>query len=526
VRLTAGLGHQAFRIAGIGVAAAALFYVVVYPFTRVHYPPMTDLPFHAASASIVRHFWDPAYHFQEQFQLEPLKVPYWTHYGLTALFAVPFSIVTATKLATILLLAQLPVGLAVLFRGMKKSPVLGLLGLGFVWNTLTHWGFINFVGALGLFCMALGLTFLVLDRPTRARQIGLAVVLVLLFGTHIFRFPFAIAAVVGATVLLYPATRRWKEALVPILPALALAVLWYVRRDRDGTGPADVKPSSHLDFTRLNEIPRALFNGLSGSEELARATMSLQVLGGVCAVGLLGFLVERRFRKLSGRGLAFHVATHVVVASCAAVFFWMFLVLPMQIGVWWYVYPREVVAASFVALGLCPDLPRPASLRMLATLGIAYVAARQAELVVQSYEQFDRVSADFQRIVKNVPKAPRLGYMVFDHGGSLQVSTPFIHLPAWVQAEKGGTLSFHFVSWNQSPIRYRKDSAAVPPDTPLRFEWTPERFDINTRGRFFDTFLIRSRFSPASILAVDPTLHLVENDGTWWLFQRSPAPQN
>lgn len=503
-----------------------MFYVVAYPFTRAHYPPMTDLPFHAASASILRHFGDPAYHFKEQFQIEPLKVPYWTHYGLTALLAIPFSIVTATKLATIVLLAQLPIGLAVLFRGMKKSPLLGLFGLGFVWNTLTHWGFINFVGALGLFCMVLGLTFLVLDRPTRRRQIGLALVLVLLFGTHIFRFPFAIAAVVGATVLLYPATRRWKEALLPVLPSVALAALWYVRRDRDGTGPGDVKPSSHLDFTRLNEIPRDLFNGIVGSEELSRATTSLQVLAAVFVIGLLGFFVERRFRGLGARGFGFHAGTHAVVACCAAVFFYMFLVLPMQIGVWWYVYPREVVAASFVALGLCPDLPRAAPLRVLAALGIAFVTSRQASLVAESYEQFERASADFQRIVKHVPKAPRLGYMVFDHGGSLQVSTPFIHLPAWVQAEKGGTLSFHFVSWNQSPIRYRKDSAAVPPDTPLRFEWTPERFDVNTRGRFFDTFLIRSRFSPASILAVDPSLRLVENDGTWWLFRRTAGPQN
>ena len=81
------------------LSAAATTYVLAYPFSVVTYPPIVDLPFHAASSSILRHYWDPSFHFQEQFQLEFLKVPYWTQYLLGAGFATVLPIRIAVKLA-------------------------------------------------------------------------------------------------------------------------------------------------------------------------------------------------------------------------------------------------------------------------------------------------------------------------------------------------------------------------------------------------------------------------------------------
>ena len=39
--------------------------------------------------------------------------------------------------------------------------------------------------------------------------------------------------------------------------------------------------------------------------------------------------------------------------------------------------------------------------------------------------------------------------------GSGAINTPFIHLPAYVQAERGGWLSFQFATWGASPVVYR-----------------------------------------------------------------------
>jgi hypothetical protein len=66
-------------------AAVVTLVAVARPFAAVRYPAMTDLPFHAASASALRHYWDPSFHFADQFELHPLEVPYVSSYALMAL---------------------------------------------------------------------------------------------------------------------------------------------------------------------------------------------------------------------------------------------------------------------------------------------------------------------------------------------------------------------------------------------------------------------------------------------------------
>src|SRR5262249_54421274 len=145
-----------------------------------------------------------------------------------------------------------PCGLAVFFYGMRKSPLWGLLGLAFVWSLLTHWGFLNFMAAIGLFAMVAGFTLLVLDRPSVKRQVGLGLSLLAVFLTHIYRFPFAIAVVVGITIVMYPAPRRFKGVLIPLAAALGLFGLWTLVKG-PGMGGGGLGPLA-VHKERLSEI--------------------------------------------------------------------------------------------------------------------------------------------------------------------------------------------------------------------------------------------------------------------------------
>ncbi len=517
----------------LGTAAAAVLaslYVVAWPFTRAHLPPITDLPFHAAAMSILRHYFDPAFHFREQFTVELLKAPYWTMHGLGALLSLVMPITAATKVCSVVLLLLLPAGLAVMFHGMRKSPLLGLLALPFVWNTLTHWGFLNFMAALGLFAAVVGFALMVVDAPTRGRQVGLAVALLLVFSTHIFRFPFALAAVVGAGVVMYPATRRFRPLIAPMLPSLVPLGLWLLVRDKE-LSAAGMEPL-HVHLERLQEVRGYLFGALTNPDELRLADVSYRVIGGVMAACLLAGLLEGRWRDLPSRDRWWALGVTVLPLCIAAVFLGLYLTLPMQIGIWWYVYPREVLAALFIAVGICPDLPRPsarlgatAAWRLLILGALCYASAAQAALVAREWGAYDATTRDFEQITRELPPAPKLGYLVWDRSDPHFKAPAYIHLPAWVQAEQGGWLSFHFVSWNAWPIRYRSPTDAgadIPPETPLRFEWTPERFDLETRGRFFDWFLVKRRGAPDPRFAREPQLKLVDHVGTWWLYHRDP----
>jgi hypothetical protein len=507
-------------------AALALFavavglYVVCAPFFVVRYPPMTDLPFHAACTSTLRHYLDPAWHFREQFELQPFAAPYLSSYVLGALLMLALPTAVAVKIATAVTLAMLPVGLAVLFHGMKKSPLLGLAGLAFVWANLTHWGFINFMGAIGLFVMAIGLTLRLVEAPTPGKQAGLLALLLVIFSTHVFRFPFALAAVAGTALVVYPATRRIRPILLPLVPGAALFLVWMRVRPREigaSFGPLAVHPE------RFREFAGYLYGGLTDPAEHTAVVRVARVLAVTAVVCLAAFVYERRARAMSRRDWWFKLGALVAVLSCAAVFLGLFLVLPIQIGTWWYVYPREATAAAFVALGAMPDLPRSGWVKSLVVLALAAAVVPMGAVVVKSYAAFERTTADFRAITAEILPAPKLLYLIYDHDGSTRSTTPFIHLPSWVQAEKGGWQSFHFAIFGASPLRYRDPSApgaVVPPRMPPRWEWAPQLFQVKKHGPFFDWFLVRSWASPEGAFRGDPSIVPVDHVGTWWLYKR------
>jgi hypothetical protein len=520
VRLERAVGRRPFDVALGMMALAVSLYAVVAPFVVARYPPMTDLPFHAAQTATLRHYWDPSFHFHEQFELHPIAVPYLSMYALGAVLMLVFPAVVAVKMAAAVMVGLVPAGLAVMFHGMKKSPLLGLLGLGLCWCNLTHWGFLNFVGALGLFAMSIGLTLLLVDRPSPRRQVALAVTLVVLFFTHIFRYPFALAAVVGTAVVLYPATRRIRPIVAPLLPALALMALWLWVRPTVLVGEAG-PIAVHKE--RLGEFVGLLTGAFFDPGERRAFDGFFRIAASVAAVSVVVAALGAIFRLPRPATLWWDAGVTVVPLACAAVFLGLFLVLPMQMGVWWYVYPREATAAAFIVLGAFPDLPRSFWLRLPLAAALAVGGLGVARVVVDNYAKFDPVTRDFAAIVKEIPRAPKLMYLVFDHGGSTRTNTPFIHLPAYVQAEEGGWLGFHFAVWGASPIVYRprgEAGAVVPPAVPLRWEWTPQLFDVKRHGTFFDWFLVRMGGSPDRLFAADPSIERVDHVGTWWLYRR------
>jgi hypothetical protein len=507
---------------------AVTLYAAFAPLVACRYPPMTDLPFHAAHTSILRHYWDPAWHFREQFELHPIAVPYMTQYALGALFETFLSPLAAVKAAAGVMLLCVPAGMAVLLHGMKRSPLAAVLTTPIAYGTLAHWGFISFVAALGLFAAAVGFAMMVVDRPTRARRAALAITLVLLFFTHIFRFPMGVAAVIGAAVFLYPATRRFRPILLPLVPSLVLFAAWLVVRPRQlETGGMAL----HLDLARKKDFWPILFSGFVDPSEGQLAETCAKVAGFVGVASLFAILAEGRLPDPEKpRQSLFSLGASLVPVACALVFLGLYFVLPMQIGVWWYVYPREATAALFMAVAVLPGLPRSLIGRAPLVMAALLTSLTYARFIAHQYAAFDSETADFDRIKERIPQAPRLLYLVFDHWGSTRNNTPFIHLPAWIQAERGGFLSFHFAQWGASPIAFRspdEPGAVVPPKTPLRWEWTPHLFRVEQHAPFFDWFLVRANVPADSLFEADKEIVRVDHVGKWWLYhrlRRAPEP--
>jgi hypothetical protein len=508
-------------------AAAAILYVIGAPFWATEYPMMTDFPFHAASSSIFRHYLDAGWHFREQFVFQLLTVPYATFYVLSALLMLVLPPVIASKVAAALLLALLPVGLMVLCWGLNKSPLLGLWGLVPVWGVVTHWGFINYLAGLGLFAMALGLSLRIAERSSPRLHALLATVLVLLFFTDVFRFPMMVTILFILALVM----NRRVDSVRPVVITAGIAAglfvaWWWTLPNPMATATGWVRSP---DWGRLTEVGRYAFDiYVDDGDTLMFRRVGL--LFGFTAVVLLIVAVLRLRSWPSGGWVA---PAHAVVAIAILLFVALYLTLPMEKGIWWYVFPREVTGALFLLPALLPNLPRKTWASLGFVVWTAVAIAPLAEFVAEAHREFGTTTVHFREIVRELPKAPKLLYLVYDHEGSRAQSSPYVHLPAYAQAERGGWLSYHFAQFEHSPLRYRDASdpeAEIPPKTPVRWEWSPQLFQLDAHGAFFDWFLVRRASSPDELFAADPSIARVAHFENWWLYHRrggstGPAPE-
>ncbi|UCF47154.1 MAG: hypothetical protein JSU89_08200 [Myxococcales bacterium] len=502
-------------------AGATITYVVGAPFWAADYPMMTDFPFHTASSAVLRHYTDADWHFREQFVFQMFAVPYVTLYAVSAIFMVVLPPVVATKLAAALLLSLLPIGLMVLCWGLRKSPLLGLWGLVPVWGVLTHWGFINFVAAMGLFAMALGLALRIVDRPSVKLQGALIAVLILLFFTHVFRFPFAVGMIVVVGLVMRDRVESIKGLFIPAGVAIALFLAWWLTRTE--LLASEIRWVWPPQWSRMSDASGYVSNIFIGDEdtEMFRRTTLLFAL---TAAALLAIAIAR-LRSWPKGGWV--VPAHVIVGVAILVSLGLYLILPMEIGAWWYVFPREITAALFLVPALLPNLPRKTWAHLGFVIWTAVGVAPLAELVTDAHREFSTTTVHFREIIRELPKAPKLLYLVYDQQGSRAQNSPYVHLPAYAQAERGGWLSFHFAQFGASPFRYRDPTdpnAVVPPKTPVRWEWSPQLFQLDQHGDFFDWFLIRRVSSPGSLFASDPSIRRVAHFENWWLYHRPRGP--
>jgi hypothetical protein len=314
-------------------------------------------------------------------------------------------------------------------------------------------------------------------------------------------------------------TRRVRPIVLPMLPSLALFGVWLRIRPSSlegNIGPLDLHPE------RMKEISGQLVGSFHDSTEPV-IVHRFYVIAIAVAVICLGLATLRwAFYQPSPR-LAWPLCATFIPLACAGVFLVLFLVLPMSIGIWWYVYPREAVSAVLLLLAAFPDLPRSPWLKVPLVLALAAGGLGTGQMVVKNYALFDPSTRDFAAIIQRIPRAPKLLYLIFDHEGSTRTVTPYMHMPAYVQAEKGGWLSFHFAVFDAMPLQYRpraQPGAVIPPAMPHRFEWRPESFELRQHGSFFNWFLVRRQKAPDDIFRADPSITRVDHIGSWWLYRR------
>ena len=132
--------------------------------------PSTDLPQHVAMIATLRHWFDPAWRFQELFTLDLGRTQYLLYYLAGAALSVPLGSAERANLALLALIAiSFPYSLRALLRALGHDERLALFGAALFFNQSLLIGFFNYLAALPVTLYALALVVRHANAPTTRR---------------------------------------------------------------------------------------------------------------------------------------------------------------------------------------------------------------------------------------------------------------------------------------------------------------------------------------------------------------------
>lgn len=483
------------RSKGMLAVTLAVITIAALPTLVFRYLPMTDLPQHAAIASIWLHHGDPAYGFAQYYDVEWLHTPYVLPYALAVLFAKVVSLSTAMRIVVFLSSVAYPIGLLTIVRASNKPAWFALLGVPLMFNRAFFWGFVAFDLSIGFSLAAYACV--IGSRRSLARDIGFCVLTLATTFTHVY----GLALLIGLLGLhaCFGGLRELKARPWPFVSVLAGTALWLWKSGESVGYGERISPPF---VQRLVELPRQILGGYADRSEGIILIVAL-------AVWLL-FVRPREWRPVQR-----------VAYAMAAGNLLLYFVLPQATLTAKFIHFRH----AFLACALLPVCASEAALVARPFLRKAMFGIAVGAATVNTWGHlmlFDTEARAFTPILDALPQKPKIASLVFDKNGLWMATNPYMHFVAYAQAEKGGmiTMSFPAVFWNL-PVMMRSD--APVPKTPTNFEWSL-RFDDRAFGYFYDYAVVRIQ-GPATPSTTDAfPFEQVLRSPPWYLYKRITRP--
>lgn len=462
------------------------------PLWSVKYLPMVDLPQHAAQIFLWSRYDDPALDLARTYELNYFT-PYLLGYCLVRLLTSVTGLVVALKLVISAAVLGLPLAMAWLLSRAGRDPTWALAGFPLAFGYSFYWGFFNYLVALPLGLLFVGLAIGYADRPDRRGAATLAVAGCLLFFGHLLVLGLA-ALASGLWILLR--AERWRDGLLRTLPLAAplpMILAWgMVTRN---TQPMIREPPEFgaMPWVRLADLPGTLLGE------------SKDVEAWWCGLLLLGLVA------LSGRPAREAHRWGPFLAASLVYIFGPYLALGAR-----FLYPR--FALYLLPFFLLAWDPRPRVRPALLRGGLAAIALGWLTLVTLRFQGFDREAVPFDRVTAAIePGKSLVSVAYYPVSEWVPGRVPFVHFAAWSQARRGGLLGFSFAVYFPEMVRYR--DGFRPPMTPGLEVW-PRRFDWKVDGAF-DYYLVKTPPGMEATLFRNGPVSCVSHEAGWWLYRRS-----
>jgi hypothetical protein len=481
--------------------APAAIVLLASPCLFLSYLPMTDLPQHAAVASMLEHLGDPAWGFDPWYERAVGRTLYWLGYGVSVGLSQVVGAEFALRVVAFLSAIAAPLGAYAVLRATGRPGRLALLTLPLVYHRSFFWGFVNFNLSIGLALLAIAM--LESDATASRRKNGALFALSCLIATtHVY----GIAIVAGYLAIRFVAVDGWPllRRLAPVSPLAVGAAIWLLMGvDSDLEGPLWFAPLAD----RIWELPDAIIGAYwnAWDEVLLISTL---VVSGVFAARSAP-VTPARWRA-AGRW-------DRICTAYVAINLLLYFAMPGHTPAAHFIHFRHALLAAVLLPLLAHPLQGERS-RMLEAWLLGGLAALSFAVHVPQLVRFDREARGFDRVVAQLPDAPRVYFLGWKIEGRVVKTHAYHHFHAYIQARRGGLISFGFpeMFWN-IPVRQRRDAGI--PVLPAGAEWNPWSYDEEDFGYFYDYVLMRGR---GHVRSSDFPFEVIYRDPPWRLFRRLP----
>ena len=460
------------------------------------YPPMVDIPQHAAQIAALRAiFLGEPWEFSDLFRVQ-LFTPYWLGYGIVMALTALTDIVTSIKW-TVAASQILFVWTAARFSIQMGMPTalrwtFLILPFGFAYE----WGFLNFIVAALFAFLFLSQVLLWRDRPTKKTGWGLVAFVHLLFFAHFLITAFSCMVAVFLLATPWKGVKHWIRCCMPVFSVLPITLGWIsitLMTVPEASGPTVWA----LGFLRLDTFPILLSSAPYGKTGFL--------------IGLLLLILPWLYGAKPRRS---RMAWAPFIVYC----FWMFIV-PSTLAGTAFVYQRfgffglPLYYSAFLMEG--PPMPR----QNLIKYGLAGFSFLIICLRCMQVDIFNREMEGYRSVISHTEPGRRLVSMAFDRDSRSSDNAPLmLQIGGWYQAERGGLAEFSFARFPGLPLVFKSKTG---PGIYGGFEWMPGVFDWERNdGEHIDYLLVRHPQDGSEWIA-DRThgrMSLLARDGLWQLF--------
>lgn len=483
----------------------ALVFGVGCSFFFITYPPMIDVPQHAAQVSLLDSMLRGESAFAEEYELNFLT-PYLLGYG-TWLIA---SQILGLHLALSFILALAFIGTYAAFIQLRRRfgapstldplAVAGFFGFAFEWGMLT---FLLSV-PVGLLFLAFFLDFL--RDESFKRGLVAALVGALLIASHglVFAYFFVLSGCFALEKLRRTRSFPQKELLL-FVPLALVAILYSLRADELSPLWADPRGS----YVQGAGFARRAYQLLH--YQLSAFAPKAWHLAAVIALLLSPLLLALRPSKEPARylPLGFFLVYFFTVPHDA-----------MDTSLLWQRFSL-LFLPSFALIFDARDTLRSSRAAHIASLALVIGVAFILLPALGRMRAFDRETEDFRAVLEALPAEKRALALIYDRKSpAAENPAAYVHFASWYAAEKGGLVDFNFAWFPPQIVRYKKEAA---PEVRPSFEWRPNRFRELKHCDRYDYLIVRGELThPARLLRGTSCPHqFALSEGTWTVFERS-----